>query len=135
MNDGRIGFVMQLAGRLMLAVQQRKPTVPEIMPLVWAYYTLPDDEQRHIYYSSGGSLHILLDDGNVENDHVSFCMDAAMAAKDEPGMIIAAMLQRMSRTQRLRVSKLAYHSRWKFDEMPPWMQRYWLIMGWPGVDV
>ena len=40
-----------------------KPTVPEVLPLVRAYYQKPGN-------IVGGNLHLVLDDENVENEHI-----------------------------------------------------------------
>lgn len=45
------------------------PTVAEVLPLVNAYYAKPGN-------SVGGNLHIVLDDCNVEDGHVEFCLRA-----------------------------------------------------------
>jgi hypothetical protein len=71
----------------------RKPTVPEVLPLVEAYYALPGN-------SVGGSLHVVLDDGNVEDDHVRSCLEYARERGDKEGVELAEVLLRMSRTQR-----------------------------------
>jgi hypothetical protein len=43
--------------------QTTNPTVPEVLPLVRAYYRKPEN-------IVGGSLHLVLDDANVEDQHV-----------------------------------------------------------------
>lgn len=73
-----------------------KPTVPEVLPLVEAYYAKDGN-------GAGGSLHIVLDDGNVANGHIEFCRDYAERKGDKDGAALAAILLRMSRTQRHRL--------------------------------
>lgn len=82
-------------------VDQPKPTVPEVLPLVHAYYRKPGNEV-------GGNLHIVLDDGNVEDGHIQYCLEQAEADGDEDGVVLASLLLRMSRTQRSKLSALAY---------------------------
>jgi hypothetical protein len=43
-----------------------KPTVDQVLPLVQTYCKL---------HPAGGSLHIVLDDGNVETVHIQYCRD------------------------------------------------------------
>lgn len=76
-----------------------KPTVPEVLPLVQQYYAKPGNE-------CGGSLHIVLDDGNVETEHVAYCQQYAKDRGDDFGYALAGLLLRMSKTQRLKL----YHS-------------------------
>lgn len=71
-----------------------RPTVPEVMPLVRRYY------EKH---PSGGSLHILLDDGNVSDSDADFCLKAATEAGDADGVELARLVAQMSRTQRLKL--------------------------------
>ena len=73
-----------------------KPTVPEVRPLVVALY-----KRNQV----GCCLHIVLDDGNVHDDHVQFCIDLAKTKGHEDCLALAKLLLRMSRTQR---NKLAY---------------------------
>ena len=71
-----------------------KPTIPDVMPLVDAYYCKNP---------TGGSLHIVLDDGNVDDSHVVFCLKRAEENNDLDGVRIAKLLLRMSKTQRLKL--------------------------------
>jgi hypothetical protein len=47
-----------------------KPTLPEVRPLIEAYYKLDGN-------GAGGELHIVLDDGNYERDSIRYCIGAA----------------------------------------------------------
>lgn len=76
-----------------------KPTVPDVLPLVRAYYAKPGNE-------AGGSLHIVLDDGNVDDDCVEFCEKYATENGDEDGVALARILRRMSKTQRNKLFML-----------------------------
>ena len=80
-------------------MQLSRPAVPDVEPLVRAYYALPGNDM-------GGSLHIVLEDGNVADHHVMSCIDFARERVDEDGMWLARVLLTMSRTQRLKLSRL-----------------------------
>lgn len=77
-------------------IRSEKPTVPEVLPLVKAYYAKPDN-------GAGGNLHIVLDDGNVQDSSVRFCLSQAERAQDLDGIVLAQLLLKMSRTQRLKL--------------------------------
>jgi hypothetical protein len=81
---------------LALLATGRKPTVPEVQPLVEAYRALPGN-------IVGGSLHVVLDDGNVDDKSIGYCLNAAREDGDEDGAAIAQVLLRMSKTQRRKV--------------------------------
>lgn len=74
-----------------------KPTVPEVLPLVNAYYKT---------HPVGGSLHIVLDDCNVDDGHVEFCLNWAIEEDDAEGEALARILLRMSKTQRKKLYQL-----------------------------
>jgi hypothetical protein len=78
---------------------QCKPTVPEVLPLVKAFYAKPGN-------GVGGKLHVVLEDRNVETSHVQFCLDAAKEAGDEDAVALAELLLRMSTTQRRKLCAL-----------------------------
>lgn len=86
-----------------MAINQDKLTVPEIMPLVRAF-------QSKIGNGTGGNLHIVLDDGNVDDDDVIFCLEKAKASSDQDGVDLATKLLTMSKDQRLEVSDQFYDS-------------------------
>lgn len=71
-----------------------KPTVPDVLPLAKAYYHA---------HPAGGNLHIVLDDGNIEDSSVQFCLDRAREEGDGPGVELAEMLLKMSKTQRKKL--------------------------------
>jgi hypothetical protein len=70
-----------------------KPTVPEVLPLVEAFYGIPGN-------GVGGSLHIVLDDDNYEQHHIEWCVTYAEAHRDTRGAALARILAAMSPTQR-----------------------------------
>lgn len=73
-----------------------KPLVPEVLPLVQAYYAKPGHE-------AGGNLHIVLDDGNVDHGSVEYCFARCLQEDDRDGAALAAKLMEMSYTQRLKL--------------------------------
>ena len=75
-----------------------KPTVPEVRPLVAALY------RRH---AAGCCLHIVLDDGNVGDEHVDFCIQWATDHNHPDCLSLAKLLRHMSRTQRKKLYEVA----------------------------
>lgn len=73
-----------------------KPTVPEVLPIVRAYYAKPGN-------LCGGSLHIVIDDGNIEDSHVRLCRAWAGKRGDADGVALADLLLAMSKTQRRKL--------------------------------
>jgi len=51
----------------------------------------------------GGSLHIVLDDGNLKDCHIIWCEGYACGAEDDEGKDIASLMLNMSMTQRKKV--------------------------------
>lgn len=74
---------------------QERPTVPDVLPLVWAVYA------RH---SAGCCLHILTDDYNCDNDDAAFCLERAVERGHGDCEAAARALVQMSKTQRLKVA-------------------------------
>ena len=54
----------------------------------------------------GGSLHIVLDDQNVKDSHVQFCVEWARDHDDPLGALLAGLLLRMSKTQRTKLGHM-----------------------------
>ena len=52
-----------------------------------------------------GSLHIVLDDGNLETHHVEFCVEWARKKGDAEGAALAEILLAMTVAQRGRISR------------------------------
>lgn len=76
-------------------VRTGKPTVPEVLPMVNKLY------RSHF---TGCCLHIVLDDYNIEDGYVEFCIDGAVKIDHENCAILGGILLRMSNTQRLKLS-------------------------------
>ena len=79
----------------------RKPTIPEVEPLVRDFARTPGNEV-------GGHLHIVLDDGNVEDHFVRSCIEDAESAGDVQAAELGRLLLRMSKTQRLKLAARFY---------------------------
>jgi hypothetical protein len=75
-----------------------RPTVPEVRERVSEYYCRPGN-------GVGGSLHIAIDDGNMETSHLEFCRQCALERDDTEGVAIADLLLQMTMTQRTKVYK------------------------------
>lgn len=69
--------------------------IPEHLDEFTAYYR---------QYPMWGSLHVVLDDGNVEDDSVQFCIDYARKESDAEGERLGKILLTMTRGQRRRLS-------------------------------
>ena len=78
------------------AIQTIRPTLPDVAPQFAAYYAIPGNE-------AWGSLHIVLDDGNVGDDSVRFCIEYAQSVSDVEGERLARILLTMSKTQRRKL--------------------------------
>lgn len=76
-----------------------RPTIPEVVA---------DFEAYHLREPVWGSMHIVLDDDNVEDSSVQFCIDYAREKGDAEGERLARILLTMSRTQRLRLPNVVY---------------------------
>lgn len=77
-----------------------KPTCPEVAPMVRAYYGKPGNE-------AGGALHVVLDDCNVDDASVAFCVNEAIEQGDADGEALARKLLAMSKTQRRKLARTA----------------------------
>jgi hypothetical protein len=73
----------------------KKPTVPEVLPLVRALYGRS---------SVGCCLHIALDDGNVEDGSVKYCVTTAVERGHKECEELARKLLLMSKTQRRKLA-------------------------------
>lgn len=82
---------------------KHRPTTPEVVLLVNRLYSGVDLCTRGSG-GLGGHLHIVVDDSNVQDHHVQYCLDEARADKCATCTVIAEKLRAMTKTQRLRVS-------------------------------
>jgi hypothetical protein len=74
-----------------------KPECPDVLPLVREYYSQWKN-------GAGGSLHVVLDDGNVDDCFVDGAIGYALSTGDVDGMALGAVLRMMSKTQRLKLA-------------------------------
>lgn len=74
-----------------------KITVPEVIERFREY---------HLDHPAWGSLHIVLDDFNVHDHHVQHCVEYAEEQGDLEGKALALILLQMSKSQRLKLSRL-----------------------------
>ena len=85
----------------MEAEQRAKPTIPEVLPLITRFAKVPEN-------NVGGCLHIVLDDGNVDDFSIQSCLDYAIKRSDFLAIEVAEVLLRMSKTQRLKLAGMFY---------------------------
>lgn len=71
-------------------------TILEVMPLVLALYKARN---------SACCLHIVLENNNIDNSHIEFCLDTAFKAQHLDCSLLAKILMQMTKTQRLKISK------------------------------
>jgi hypothetical protein len=80
-----------------MTAPRAKVTIPEVLDRFVAYYRGPRG-------GAWGSLHIVLDDHNIEDHSVQFCIDNA--GDDEEGAALGEILLKMSKTQRGKIPDL-----------------------------
>jgi hypothetical protein len=73
-------------------------TVPEVLDRFKAY---------HLDHPVWHSLHIVLEDFNVDNHHVEWCIEYAIKEGDKEGEELAKILLQMSKSQRLKIAHTA----------------------------
>jgi hypothetical protein len=78
-----------------------RPTVPAVLPLVRAYYN---------DHAVGGSLHVVLDDGNIDDGCVHGCIGWAEERGDAAGAALARLLLQMTRTQRNKLYRTKHET-------------------------
>lgn len=77
----------------------KKPTIPEVHPLVQAWYRRPEN-------GAGGMFHVILEDSNQEQRHADTALATARESGDAEAIHLAELLAAMSPTQRLKLSQL-----------------------------
>ncbi len=75
-----------------------KITIPQVIDRFKAY---------HADNLAWGSLHIVLDDENIKDEHVDFCFHYATENNDTEGVALATILRQMSKTQRKKLGRIA----------------------------
>lgn len=86
-------------------MQPNKPTVPEVLPLVNALYSTYEG-------CVGCCLHNVLDDGNIEDSSVVFCLEWAKEQGHPKCIELAELLVRMSKTQRNKLYRSPKRTGW-----------------------
>ena len=74
--------------------------VPDVFERFRTYHSKPEN-------SAWGSLHIVLDDFNLSNADVDFCIGSAKDKGDNEGEALAVILRNMSKTQRGKIARTA----------------------------
>jgi hypothetical protein len=82
-----------------VTLHRQKPTLPEVEPLVRAYYAKSGN-------SVGGNLHVVLDDCNIKDANIRYCLKECHRLGDGDGASIAELMLQMSRRQRKRLANL-----------------------------
>lgn len=78
-------------------------TAPKNAPVSQA-----DLERFRAYYDvnpTWGNLHIVLDDENIQEDHIKYCIKRCVDHGDEAGYYLGNLLLKMSKSQRLKISR------------------------------
>lgn len=81
-----------------MSAPSAKIVVPEIIDRFKIY---------HLDNPAWGSLHIVLDDDNVKDSCVQYCIDYAVNSGDAEGAELGKLLLQMSKSQRLKIGRLA----------------------------
>lgn len=73
-----------------------RPKVPEVSELIAEYYDKPG-------HAAGGNCHVVLDDSNHEDSHITWCLENCVSEGDEDGAAIMRAMLQMTRSQRRRL--------------------------------
>ena len=68
----------------------------ELFKMINAYYAKPGN-------CTGGSLHIVLDDDNLEDHHVDFCIQWAKDANDADGVALGEAIRQIPEARRIEL--------------------------------
>lgn len=74
-----------------MTIDAARPTIPDVVRIFADYF---EDNP------TWGSLHVVLDDGNVGDDSIKHCIDVAREANDAAGLVLGRTLLTLSKTQR-----------------------------------
>ena len=72
-----------------------RPTIAFMRGMIDAFYNLSDTKNI-----TGGTLHIVLDDYNTEDEHVEWCRKHAQEKGDADGVYLAELLQQFTEQER-----------------------------------
>jgi len=84
-----------------------KPSMSDVSEMVLDYLSHPEN-------GVGGSLHIVLDDGNTDNDSVAYCRKYAAEVGDDAGVRLADALALLTEEDR----DALYANRWRVPGSP-----------------
>lgn len=85
----------------MTTADDARPTIPDVIERFEAYHRRPGN-------GAWGSLHVVLDDGNVDDSSVELCREMAIEDGDHEGAALASILLRMTKTQRRKLPYLIW---------------------------
>ena len=77
------------------AIRSEMKIVDTVVAMLEIYYKK--------YNCSGGSLHIVVDDGNLDDNNIEYCIEWANNENDVAGFIIGTLLLKMNMRQRKNV--------------------------------
>lgn len=77
---------------------EEKPTIPDVLPEMVRFM------REH---PVGGKLHIVIDDGNFDDESMRYSLERAIAEQDAAALSLAEKMIRMSITQRRRLVRRA----------------------------
>jgi hypothetical protein len=107
----------------------KRLSIPEVIDDFVAYYLRPEN-------SVWGSLHIVLDDGNIGDGNLEDAIEWAKQRNDPEGERLAKLMMLMSRSQRSRLSRKVYERMIKLTTVcgrtlnTEWERREWLTSFW-----
>jgi hypothetical protein len=78
-----------------------RPTVKDVLPIMVAFRAKSGN-------STGGVLHVVLDDGNIEDHHIEWCIQEAFILGDCEAVALGMRLIAMTKTQRKKLVSLFY---------------------------
>jgi hypothetical protein len=79
-----------------MTAPRAKHRVPDVVRMVRDYYATEGNE-------AGGYLHVVIDDGNLDDDSIRFCRGECEKVGDATGVELAGVLLEMSQSQRKRL--------------------------------
>lgn len=89
-----------------------KALLPPVVELCNEYLAMPGN-------GSGGSLHIVLDDGNLQDHHIQYCRDFASDRGDWRGAVLADKILALTRSQRHRLLRKITPPAWPQETAGP----------------
>ena len=63
------------------------------------------------WYVVGGNLHIVLDDGNLDDEYIWYCQEQCLNKEDVLGYLIATLLRCFTLEER----ESMYNNKWRLD--------------------